>query len=143
MANKRMFSVHVVESGRFLDLPPDAQALYLHLSMHADDDGFIDNARQIARMSGVAEKQLQLLTERGWLIAFDSGVVAIRHWRMNNTLRHDRYQPTPYGKEKSELTVEENQIYSRRPAAVALPAAAGLPVPPVSGEAEPNGDTYG
>lgn len=91
MAERRMFHTSVVESDAFLDLPVGAQALYFHLGMHADDDGFVNGPKQIARALRRPPKELQLLIDSGFLLEFD-GIVVIKHWRMANNWRSDRLQ---------------------------------------------------
>lgn len=113
MAMKRMFSLSVVDSDAFLELPISAQGLYFHLSMRADDDGFLNNARMIQRMVGAAEEDLRLLTERGFLLPFENGVMALTHWRVNNAIRRDRYTPTRYLEERNTLTTRTGGEYVR------------------------------
>lgn len=106
MARKRMFSLDVVDTDVFQDLPTSTQALYFHLGMHGDDDGFVASPRKIGRAAGCNEDDLRLLISKGFVIPFDSGVVVIRDWKINNTLKNDRYQETLYTAEKSSLTVD-------------------------------------
>ena len=103
MAERRMFAKSVVDSGVFLDMPISAQALYFHLSMRADDDGFVGNAKRIVSMLGVAKNDLRILIKKGFVRQFDSGVVAILHWKVNNRIQKDRYKPTVYQKEMACL----------------------------------------
>jgi hypothetical protein len=103
-----MFSKTIIDSDLFMDLPLTAQALYFHLAMRADDDGFIGNSKKLCRMLGVGEDDLALLIEKELLIKFDSGVVAVKHWKVNNLIKNDRYKPTIYQEEKSFLEVENN-----------------------------------
>jgi hypothetical protein len=84
-----MFTTKIIDSDAFLEMPPSAQALYFHLNMRADDDGFVNNPRKITRYVGAAEDDLKLLILKRFIIAFDSGVIVIKHWRMHNTLRMD------------------------------------------------------
>ena len=108
MAERRMFSKTIIDSDLFMDLPLTAQALYFHLAMRADDDGFIGNSKKLCRMLGVGEDDLALLIEKELLIKFDSGVVAVKHWKVNNLIKNDRYKATIYQEEKSFLEVENN-----------------------------------
>jgi hypothetical protein len=103
-----MFSKTIIDSDLFMDLPLTAQALYFHLAMRADDDGFIGNSKKLCRMLGVGEDDLALLIEKELLIKFDSGVVAVKHWKVNNLIKNDRYKATIYQEEKSFLEVENN-----------------------------------
>ena len=121
MAVKRMFSMSVVDSDDFLDLPLPAQGLYFHLCMRADDDGFLNNPRKIQRMIGASEEDLALLLERKFLLGFDSGVVAVTHWLVNNTIRRDRYTPTRYREEMGTLAVRSGGEYARSAGEVVLP----------------------
>ena len=112
MANKRMFTLKICDSDAFLDMPIAAQNLYFHLNMRADDDGFIDCPKKITRMVGAKPEDLEELINRKFLIAFESGIVVIKHWRMHNTLGKDRYHGTQYLEEKAQLLVNENGAYS-------------------------------
>lgn len=111
MAAKRMFSLAVVDSDIYLEMPGSAQNLYFHLGMRADDDGFVDNPKKIMRMVRNTEDDMKILLTKRFLIAFESGVVLIRHWRINNYLRTDRYKETRYLKEKNRLCVLKNGEY--------------------------------
>lgn len=113
MANKRMFAKTIIDSDAFLDMPLSTQALYFHLSMRADDDGFINNPKKISRMIGCAEDDLKLLIAKKFLLHFESGVVVIKHWLIHNTLRKDRHTPTNYQDELKQLTQKENGSYKK------------------------------
>lgn len=113
MAERRMFAKSIIDSDAFLDMPLSSQALYLHLSMRADDDGFINNPKRIQRMIGCADDDLKLLIAKSFIIPFDSGVVVIKHWRINNYIQKDRYTPTNYVDEKAQLQVKENGSYTQ------------------------------
>lgn len=106
MAQKRMFSLQVTDTDKFLDMSASAQALYFHLGMHGDDDGFVGSPRKIARTAGCNDDDLRLLAAKGYIIPFESGVVVITDWNINNTLKNDRYHPTLYSTEKSRLTTD-------------------------------------
>lgn len=112
MAKKRMFNMQIVDSGAFLEMPLSAQCLYFHLNMRADDDGFIDNAKSIMRMICASEDDLKLLIAKRFVLTFDTGIIVIKHWRLHNTLKSDRYTPTNYVEEKSMLTQDKNKGYS-------------------------------
>lgn len=103
MAQKRMFSLDVVDTDRFLDMSASAQALYFHLGMHGDDDGFVSSPKKIARSTGCNDDDLRLLAGKGFIIPFESGVIVITDWKRNNTLKNDRYHETIYLAEKSLL----------------------------------------
>ena len=111
MAKKRMFSVDVVDTDDFLNLPTSAQALYFHLGMHGDDDGFMANPKMIMRMCGCSPKDLALLISQGFIIALDRGVIAVRDWMINNDLKNDRYHETIYVAQKARLRLDESKRY--------------------------------
>ena len=112
MAQKRMFSLNVVDTDNFLEMPISSRLLYYELGMRADDDGFVSNWKKILAFTGLKEDDLKVLIAKKYIIPFDSGVIVIRHWRMNNYLRNDRFNPTQYQKELSELDLDENNIYN-------------------------------
>lgn len=103
-----MFSLDVVNTDKFLDLSVSAQCLYFHLGMRADDDGFIPNPKQIMRMVTCTQEDIEVLTESGFIIPFESGVVVIRHWKQHNYIQSDRYRQTKYTKEREQLQLVEN-----------------------------------
>ena len=111
MAERRMFAKTIIDSDAFLDLPERARLLYYDLSMRADDDGFVNAPKKIARMIGAGEADLDILVERKFIIRFDSGVVAIKHWLINNFIRKDTYRETMYKEEKDTLELDENSAY--------------------------------
>lgn len=112
MATKRMFSNSIIDADSFCMLSIEAQLLYFHLGMKADDDGFVP-VMKICRILGFDEKPLRELVNAGFLIAFDNGVVAIVHWRVNNTLKPDRYHESRYTSYKKQLILDENGEYIR------------------------------
>lgn len=103
MAKRRMFSLDVVDTDAFLDLPCSSQALYFHLGMRADDDGFVASPKRITSTVGSSPDDLKLLIAKGFIIPFESGVCVIRDWKLNNFIRSDRYTPTIYQDEKAQL----------------------------------------
>ena len=115
MAERRMFSQKIVESDAFTDMPLSAQALYFHLNMNADDDGFVNSPKKVARSVGASEKDLKTLIEKRFLIAFPSRVVVIKHWLMHNYIRPDRYKKTEYQEEFSQLYIKPNKAYTENP----------------------------
>lgn len=114
MAERRMFAKTIIDSDSFLDMPLSAQCLYFHLSMRADDDGFVNNPRKIMRMIGASDDDARLLIAKKFLIAFESGVVVIKHWRIHNYIRKDTYNETKYKEEKATLALDENNSYTTR-----------------------------
>ena len=107
-----MFAKTIIDSDAFLDMPTSAQALYFHLSMRADDEGFVNAPRKIMRMVGASEDDARLLIHKKFIIVFDSGVIVIKHWRIHNYLRNDRFKPTNYREERAMLTVKQNGAYT-------------------------------
>lgn len=112
MAQRRMFSKQITESDAFLDMGLSAQALYFHLSMNADDDGFVNNPKRIQRVIGANDDDLKLLIAKRFLLTFDSGVVVVKHWKMHNYIPKDRYKPTDYTEEKALLSEKPNRAYT-------------------------------
>lgn len=108
MAERRMFSKTIIDSDLFLDMPLTTQALYFHLSMRADDEGFINNPKRIQRTIGASDDDLRLLVAKQYLIPFDTGVVVVRHWKIHNYIQSDRKKATQCIEEKSQLKVENN-----------------------------------
>jgi hypothetical protein len=111
MGNRRMFSQTIIDSDSFLDMPLSTQALYFHLSMRADDEGFINNPKKIIRMTGASNDEFKVLVAKQFLIPFDSGVVVIKHWKIHNLIRKDRFKPTFHKLEKEQLYINENVYF--------------------------------
>lgn len=111
MAQRRMFSLAVVDTDRFLSLPVGAQCLYFHLGMRADDDGFVSSPRKIMSFVACADDDFMLLVAKGFVIPFQSGVCVIRDWRINNYIQRDRYNPTRYLTEKQTLSIDQTGTY--------------------------------
>ena len=112
MAERRMFSKMITDSDAFLDMPLSTQALYFHLSMKADDDGFVNNPKRIQRLIGATDDDYRLLIAKSFILAFESGVIVIKHWRINNWIRSDRKTPTTYIDEMDMLRIKENGAYT-------------------------------
>lgn len=108
MAQRRMLNKTITNNDNFLDMPLSSQALYFHLSMNADDDGFIDNWKSILKVTGCKEDDLKVLIAKGYIIPFESGVIVIRHWKVNNYLQKDRINPTAYQEELKQLYIDKN-----------------------------------
>jgi len=119
MAERRMFTQKIIDSDAFLDMPLSAQSLYFHLNMRADDDGFLNNPRKIQRMVGASDDDLKLLLAKRFILGFESGVIVIKHWRMHNLLRKDRYSPTQYQEELQSLELKDNGAYTEKNDALA------------------------
>ena len=127
MAEKRMFTKSIIDSDAFLEMPLSAQALYFHLNMRADDDGFVNNPKRITDYVSASADDLKILLAKRFIIRFDSGVIVIKHWRMHNTLKSDRYHPTDYQDELALLCIKPNKAYTERAAEPAPPPS--LPEP--------------
>ena len=112
MANRRMFAKTIIDSDAFLDMPASSQLLYFHLSMRADDDGFINKPKSIMRSCGGNDDDMKILISKKFVIPFDSGVVVIKHWKIHNLIAKDRYTETKYKEEKATLMLDENNAYT-------------------------------
>lgn len=112
MAQKRMFSLQIVDTDAFLDMPTSSQLLYFHLVMRADDEGFIGNPKKIMRLVGIQEDDLKILLAKRFLLTFESGVVVVKHWLIHNNIRMDRFNETTYQDEKKLLKLNENKSYT-------------------------------
>ena len=112
MAERRMFAKTIIDSDAFLEMPLSTQALYFHLSMRADDDGFINNPKKIQRMIGASDDDLKMLIAKSFIITFDTGIIVIKHWKIHNYIQKDRYKETLYVQEKKQLSVKDNKAYT-------------------------------
>ena len=113
MAERRMFAKTIIDSDAFLDMPHSTQLLYFHLSMRADDDGFINNPKAIMRNVKCNDDDIKLLITKKFIIPFESGVVVIKHWKIHNYIAKDRYKETKYKEEKASLDLDENNAYTQ------------------------------
>ncbi len=113
MAERRMFAKTIIDSDAFLEMPATSQLLYFHLSMRADDDGFVNKPKSLMRMVGCKDDDLKLLFVKKFLIPFESGVVVIKHWKIHNYIAKDRYTETKYKEEKATLVLDENNAYTQ------------------------------
>lgn len=111
MAERRMFAKTIIDSDAFLEMPVTTQLLYFHLSMRADDDGFINKPKSIMRMIGCKDDDMKILIGKKFIIPFESGVVVIKHWKIHNYIRKDTYTKTKYQEELAELETDENSAY--------------------------------
>lgn len=111
MAERRMMSKKIIDSDAFTEMPLSSQALYFHLLLRADDDGFLNNAKKIMRNVGANQNDYDMLLMKRFIIQFDEGVCVIKHWLIHNYIRSDRYKPTQYIEEKNMLSVKENGAY--------------------------------
>lgn len=112
MAERRMFAKTIIDSDAFLEMPQSCQLLYFHLAMRADDDGFINNPKAIMRNVGSKDDDIRLLISKKFIIPFESGIVVIKHWKIHNYIRNDRYKETKYMGEKQTLSLDENGAYT-------------------------------
>lgn len=124
-----MFSTDVVNSDTFLDMPPSTQALYFHLGMHCDDDGFV-YPKKVMRMAGSGEDDLKILLAKNFLISFESGVIVQRHWKVNNYIRSDRYRATTNREEIAQLREDKSGVYRQ----LSLMDTTGIPSGSISKE---------
>ena len=112
MAERRCFSMKIVDSDAFLDMPLSTQSLYFHLGMRADDDGFVNSPKRIARLVGAGEDDLKLLIAKRFILAFENGVIVIKHWKMQNTLKNDRVKAPQYPELAAFLFIKPNGAYT-------------------------------
>lgn len=111
MAEKRMFTKKITQSDEFLSMPHSSQNLYFHLNMEADDEGFVNSPKKVMRFINASEDDLKILLGKRFILAFESGVIVIKHWKMHNVIRPDRIKETDYVREKAQLMTEENGKY--------------------------------
>ena len=109
-----MFAKSIVLSDAFLDMPLSARCLYFTLGMLADDDGFVGNPKAIMRQCGASQDDMCVLLQKRYVLGFESGVIVIKHWRMNNYLRNDRYHTTTYLEEMETITIDERGAYTEK-----------------------------
>lgn len=112
MAERRMFAKSIVLSDAFLDMPMSARCLYFTLGMLADDDGFVGSPKSIMRQCGATDDDMKILLAKRYVLGFESGVLVIKHWRMNNYLQNDRHKSTTYLEELSTLTIDQKGAYT-------------------------------
>lgn len=112
MAERRMFAKSIVLSDAFLDMSMSARCLYFTLGMLADDDGFVGNPKSIMRQVGASQDDMLQLIQKRYVLGFDSGVIVIKHWRMNNYLQNDRHKDTTYLEELRTLSIDEKGAYT-------------------------------
>ena len=112
MAERRMFAKSIVLSDAFLDMPMSARCLYFTLGMLADDDGFVGSPKAIMRQCGASNDDMNILLSKRYVLGFESGVIVIKHWRMNNYLQNDRHKSTTYIEELEMLSIDEKGAYT-------------------------------
>ena len=111
MAVKRMFSLTVVDTDKFLEMPISTRLLYYELGMRADDDGFVGNLKKILAFTGLTQDDLKILITKNFVIPFESGVILIKHWKLNNNLQKDRIKPTIYQEELNKTKKNDSGVY--------------------------------
>jgi hypothetical protein len=112
MAKRRMFSLEIVDTDAFLEMPPTTQNLYFHLGMRADDDGFIPNPNKIMKIVGAQPDDMKVLLAKRFVIGFENGIIVIKHWKINNYIPADRYHPSLYADQRALITTKENGSYT-------------------------------
>ena len=112
MAERRMFTKKITDSDAFIEMSSAAQALYFHLNQGADDDGFNNQVQMAMWKAHASVDDLKVLLAKNYIIRFESGVIVIKHWRMHNTLRKDRYTPTNFQEELNQLGIKDNGAYT-------------------------------
>lgn len=113
MSKKRMFSLDIIDTDLFQEMPQTSRLLYYELCMRADDDGFVGSPKKIQRMVGCSEDDFKVLISKQFIIPFETGIVVIKHWKIHNYIQKDRYKETIYIDEKSQLHQEENGMYTK------------------------------
>lgn len=126
MAERRMMAKSIIDSDAFLDMPIGAQALYFHLLVRADDDGFNNSCAKIMRMVCATKNDMDILIAKRFVINFDTGIVVIKHWRIHNYIQKDRYKETLHTSEKEQLEIKTNGAYTIRSADMDLLQLADL-----------------
>ena len=128
MAERRMFAKTIVTSDAFLDMPLSARCLYFTLGMFADDDGFVNNPKSIMRQVGACTDDLNILLAKRFILSFESGVIVIKHWRIHNYIRNDRYKESKYIEEKASLMIDEKGAYTEKNDLVYQVDTVGIPL---------------
>ena len=126
MAERRMFAKTIITSDAFLDMPMSARCLYFSLAMFCDDDGFCNNPKSIMRQIGATTDDMNILIAKKFILTFENGVIVIKHWRIHNYIRSDRYKETKYKEEKAQLGIDENGSYTKT-VEIPMPATVGIP----------------
>ena len=114
MAERIMFAKTIIDSDAFLDMPLSTQALYFHLAMRADDEGFVNNPKKIQRMIGASDDDCRILASKRFILTFQSGIIVIKHWKIHNYIQSDRFKETVYLEEKTMLALDDNKAYTER-----------------------------
>lgn len=112
MAKRRMFSLDIIDTDVFLEMPQSSRLLYYELCMRADDDGFVSSPKKIMKIVGCSEDDFKVLITKQFVIPFKSGIIVIKHWKIHNYIQKDRYKETIYKEEKSLINTDENEVYT-------------------------------
>ena len=121
MAERRMFAKSIIDSDAFLEMPISARLLYYDLAMRADDDGFVNSPKKIMKIVGATLDDMNILIARKFVLNFDSEIIVIKHWRIHNYIRNDRYKETNYLEEKALLKLDQNKAYTFNDTGVGIP----------------------
>ena len=113
MAQRRMFSLKIVDTDAFMEMPISSQLLYFHLAMRADDEGFVANPKRIQKTLGSGDDDYKVLVAKKFVLEFNSGVCVIKHWLIHNAIRTNRFNPTTYQRELAELRIKDNKAYTK------------------------------
>jgi len=111
---KRMFNSAITKQDEFLDMPLSAQALYFHMNLEADDEGFVNNIKSLMRQVRGSDDDLKILLAKRYVLSFESGIIVIKHWLIHNTIRQDRVIETKYVEERELLDIKENGSYTEK-----------------------------
>ena len=110
MAERRMLSIKITSSARFLRMSHASQALYMHLVMNADDDGVVE-AFSVMRLAAANEENLQELADRKFIRLLNEDLVAhILDWDENNKIRSDRKRDSIYKDLLERVEAEEESV---------------------------------
>lgn len=117
MANKRMFSNDILNNDEFIEMPLEAQMLYIRLNMAADDRGICDGPRTVMRACGASNDSMKLLIAKKFVLipSCKPSVVVIKHWWVNNNVRKERFKETKHTDVMQELFYDNNKSYSQNP----------------------------
>lgn len=127
MAERRMFAKKITNGDTFTSLPPTTQALYFHLCMNADDDGFSNQIRNAMFNAHADANDFNLLVQHRFILPFENGVIVIKHWRIHNVIRNDRYHETEFLEEKAKIVLKDNGAYTERQPSGNQMATIGIP----------------
>ena len=117
MAEKRMLSRLVLDNDEFMEMPTEAQMLYVRLNLAADDRGICDSPRTVMKLCGASNDSMKLLISKKFILSPECrpSVIVIKHWWTNNTARKERFKETKYTDVLSSLYYDDNKSYSQNP----------------------------